>query len=79
MVEAKKIVIKKRKISNLSKLHMSNQKGGATTVCVLTSEYATVCYLPTYDCNETQMYCAETGNYCISMALTMPCETYPKC
>jgi len=78
MQEVTKIGIKKRKVSNLSELEMGNHKGGTT------SETNNNCYFDTnFGCIsigcDTIACGNQTGYYCISMALTMPCETYPKC
>jgi len=66
MVELKKISVKKRKVSNLNNWEMGNLNGG-------TGMSGCITYLT------CDTWCVGTTNICISMALTMPCETYPKC
>ena len=65
------MVISKRKISNLNDFEMGIQKGGTSGDPCMSSICWTV-----LTCEDA---CYGTGYLCISVTLTMPCETYPKC
>jgi len=69
MVELKKISVKKRKVSNLNNWEMGGLLGGDSGL--------STCPMSMITCEENCT--TNTGYYCISSALTSPCETYPKC
>jgi len=74
MVELKKISVKKRKVSNLNNWEMGELHGGTDSGSCTVGQACN-----NYGADGCGSADDTSGYYCKSMALTMPCETYPKC